>query len=72
MKPRYAVINEYERDQFEKEWQLPYGYAKCFVSLNPQEAIDVLEKFLNSHDINSTVWIVEKISDEGREFYYRI
>ena len=46
MKPRYAVINEYERDMFEKEWQVPYGYGKCFVSTNPQEAIQILESFL--------------------------
>ncbi len=27
MRPRYAVVNEKERYEFENEWQMPYGYA---------------------------------------------
>ena len=71
MKPRYAIVNEYMRDKFEKEWQLPYGYGSCFVSINPQEAIDKLNEYVRIH-ADSSVLIVEKISDEGRELYYRI
>ena len=71
MKPRYAVIDEYERDKFEKEWQMPYGYSRCFVSFSPQAAIDVLEK-IDHFGSDCTTLIVEKISDEGRELYYRI
>ena len=71
MKPRYAIVNEYERDQFEKEWQMPYGYGKCFVSTNPQKAVEQLNKYAQMHG-DTTTFIVEKISDEGRELYYRI
>ena len=73
MKPRYAVVNEYRRDKFEKMWQMPYGYGKCFVSFNPQEAITYLNSLAQTQgeDQVSTM-IVEKISEEGRELYYRI
>jgi hypothetical protein len=71
MKPRYAIVNEYERDNFEKEWQMPYGYGKCFVSTDPQAAVKQLEKYAAIHG-DITTFIVEKISDEGRELYYRI
>ena len=71
MKPKYAIVNEFERDTFEKEWQMPYGYGKCFVSTNPKEAINQLHKYADLHGDTST-FIVEKISEEGRELYYRI
>jgi len=44
MKPRYAVVNERERDEFEKEWQMPYGYANCAVFDDYEEAERFYEK----------------------------
>ena len=71
MKPRYAVVNEYERDKFEKEWQMPYGYILGFPTFNPKKAIQILHELVLD-GCDGTQMIVEKISDEGRELYYRI
>ncbi len=69
MKPRYAIIDEYERAKFEKEWQMPYGYSHCFISSNPQEAIQWLE---NHYEDSETTVIIEKISEGGYiELFYR-
>ena len=74
MRPRYAVINQYLRDRFEKEWQLPCGYGgeQNIVTLDPQEAIRFLHDVGEDCAENVNEWIVEKISEEGRELYYRI
>lgn len=75
MKPRYVVIDEYERDNFEKEYQMPFGYGNCVVFMDPQAAINTLEHICNIREaegVGYTTLIVEKISDEGRELYYRI
>ncbi len=73
MKPKYAVIDEYKRDRFEKEWQLPYGYSKCFITHNPQIAINHLNKLADKHGEKFvSTFIVERVSEEGREIYYRI
>lgn len=74
MKPRYVVINEFERDEFEKEWQLSYGYGRGITlpTFNPERACEQLRILVNSYSANSEQLIVEKISDEGRELYYRI
>ena len=67
MEPRYAIIDEYERAKFEKEWQMPYGYSHCFITTEPQEAIQWLENHLGGETI-----IIEKISEGGYiEFFYR-
>jgi hypothetical protein len=73
MKPRYAVINEFERDEYEKNWQVPFGYNGHFITFNPKEAVrhlDFLATEWGENQLSQT--IVEKISDEGRELYYRI
>ena len=74
MIPRYAVVNQYERDEFEKEWQLPYGYGgeDFFVCTNPRMAIKMLHVKCENLIVRSDEWIVEKISEEGRELYYRM
>lgn len=73
MKPRYAIINQYERDEFEKKWQLPYGYSSIPVFMKSQRAINALEDIAKIRgDDNMSELIVERISDEGRELYYRI
>ena len=69
MEPRYVIIDEYERQKFEKEWQMPYGYSHCFITTEPQEAIHRLEK---DSDYDSETVIIEKISEGGYiEFFYR-
>jgi len=69
MKPRYVIIDEYERAKFEKEWQMPYGYSHCFITTEPQDAIRRLE---NHYEENETTVIIEKISEGGYiELFYR-
>ncbi len=75
MIPRYAVVNQYDREVFENEWQLPYGYAAegSFIYTNPKEAIRMLHLICEGDPvIRPDEWIVEKISEEGRELYYRM
>ena len=73
MRPRYAIIDEYERAKFEKEWQMPYGYSHCFITTEPQEAIQWLENHyrpFKRQDCETV--IIEKISEGGYiEFFYR-
>lgn len=73
MKSRYVVIDEFRRDEFEKEWQLPYGYGYVqSVGFDPKLAIKQLQWLTEHGYADPTTAIVEKISDEGRELYYRI
>lgn len=69
MKPRYVIIDEYERAKFEKEWQMPYGYSRCFITYDPKTAINMLERH---HEDDETTVIIEKISEGGYiELFYR-
>ena len=69
MEPRYAIIDEYERAKFEKEWQMPYGYSHCFITTDPKEAIQRIER---DSDYDGETVIIEKISEGGYiEFFYR-
>lgn len=64
MKPRYIVLNEMERDDFEKEYQLPYGYGMLDIYLDIEEAMDEAEYF-------GVGYIVEEVSEDGRQAVYR-
>lgn len=67
MKPRYVILNEVERDAFEKRWQLPYGYGDTVIFSDLEEAMLELDSLYNP----TTEWVVEEISDEGRQVVYR-
>lgn len=66
MRPRYVVINEIDRNEFEKKWEIPFGYGECDIHITFEDAIDELEAYYGSSE-----WIVEKISENGRETIYR-
>ena len=68
MKPRFAVIDIEERDSFEKEYQIPYGYAASFVSFDMEEAINYLE---DKYDESEVTMVVEKVDEDGREVVYK-
>ena len=68
MIPRFAVIDELARDNFEKEWHIAYGYGNCFVSNDIEEAIRYMEERIHKYE---TTFIVEKIDDKGKETVYR-
>jgi len=64
MKPRYAIINEEARNEFEMEWQMPFGYATCEIFFSFDEALDY---FCDNYSKGS----IEKFDSEGREIVYR-
>ena len=68
MKERFAVVNEIERDKFEKDWHMPYGYAACYVTMDLEDAMDFME---THYPIEELGWIVEEVSSEGRKTVYR-
>ena len=68
MKERFAVVNEMERDEFEKEWQMPYGYAATYVTMDMEDAMNWLETEIPQDEIG---WVVEEVSREGRSVVYR-
>lgn len=61
---RYAIINVEDRDNFEKEWQLPYGYNNCYVNTDLGDTID---EFRYYYDGRHEGYIIEKIDEYGRE-----
>ena len=65
MKPRYVVLNEMERDDFEKEHQLPYGYGMLDIYWDVEEAIEEAE-------FCGVGYIVEEVSEDGRQAIYRV
>lgn len=68
MKPRFAVLNEIERDDFEKEWQMPYGYAATFVTMDMEDAMNYLETEIPSTEIG---WVIEEVNNGERSVVYR-
>jgi len=60
MKARYIIIDEQVRNNFEKKWQIPYGYSGCFMTFDLEEAI---YRSFNGES-------VEKVDEEGREIVY--
>jgi len=67
MKARYVLINVEERDNFEKEWQLPFGYDGCFITFEFKDAVRQLE--LYKYDYYGCS--IERIDENGREIVYK-
>jgi hypothetical protein len=44
MKPRYAVVDKEERDKFEREYQMPYGYGNIPIYFDLGKAINFRNK----------------------------
>jgi len=68
MEPVYAIINEKERDNFEKKWFIPYGYFNCELFTNLDEAIEVYEMVYTKMDRENHV--IEKVVYGEREVIY--
>lgn len=64
----YAVINEKKRVAFEKEYQLPYGYAKATLF------DDMLSAIIKLHDIalDREDYIVEECESGFTTTVYRL
>ncbi len=65
MIPSYAVIHEAERDDFEKKTQLSYGYGAVDIYYDMEDAIDGAEWL-------GLGYVVEEISEDGRQVVHRI
>jgi len=72
MIPRYAIVDEFEREEFEKRWQIPYGYGECYITADPDDAIRVYEEIVETvgeEEANS--FIIEEIYEGGKTLFYR-
>jgi hypothetical protein len=59
MKTRFAVVNEREKVEFEKKWQMPYGYNNCpKICFNQDEAIQWIRENLGPTEKKE--YVVEK------------
>lgn len=59
MKTRYAVVNQKEKEKFEKKWEMPYGYNNCpKICFNQNEAIGWINRNLGS--IEKKNYVVER------------
>jgi len=65
MKPRFAVLNEMERDDFEKKEQLSYGYGSVDIYEDIEQAIEEAEWF-------GLGYVVEEVSEDGRQVVHRV
>lgn len=59
MKTRFAVVNLKEKVEFEKKWEMPYGYNNCpYIGFNQKDAIQWINKNLGS--IERQDYVVER------------
>jgi hypothetical protein len=63
----YAIVNEKERNRFEREYQIPYGYYNCVLFFDLGEAIDLYDKI--PIKIRKKL-IIEKCSSGERKTVY--
>lgn len=68
MRPVFVIIDEKTRDDFEKEWRIPYGYADCEIFLDFDDAVIDFEEWVDEWE---TTYIIEKIDNKGRETLYK-
>jgi hypothetical protein len=68
MKPVFAIIDEKERNDFEKEWGIAYGYVECDLFHDFDDAVIDFEE---SIDESENSWVIERVDEEGREIVYR-
>ena len=65
MIPRYVVLNEAERDDFERYNQLSYGYGGLDIYYDMEEAIEEAEFY-------GVGYIVEEVSEDGRQAVHKV
>lgn len=69
MKPVYAIINDKERNDFEKKFQIPYGYSACELF----DDFDVAIKYFDSNKKNfNKHTIIEQVDSSGRCLVYKM
>jgi hypothetical protein len=65
MKPRFVLIDEEEKQQFEVKWQLPYGFSTCAITTDEIQAHDWLG-LVKELDPEKT-WVIVQIDDYGNQ-----
>jgi hypothetical protein len=51
MKTRYAVVNLKEKEEFEKKWEMGYGYNNCpYIGFSQKEAINWINRNLGQNE----------------------
>ena len=71
MKTRYAVVNHQEKVEFEKKWELPYGYNNCpKICFSQQEAIQWLKQNLGPNEMKD--YVVERHNAGKCEIVWKI
>ena len=63
MKPLYCVLNIRDRDEFEKEFQIPYGYGTSIIFEDFESAV----KYVDEHQ---QTYSIVKVDLEGKETVY--
>jgi hypothetical protein len=71
MKPRYVIINQIVKSDFEKIYQLPYGYGNTIIYYNLNDAIKQLEEFKKRHKISVDGYVIEKHESGYVEIVYK-
>jgi len=71
MKTRYAVVNLREKVEFEKKWEMPYGYNNCpHISFNQREAIGWVNQNLGPNERKD--YVVERHTGGKVEIVWKI
>ena len=72
MKPRYAVVNDEERKEFESFWQMPYGYSKCPVFEEYEQAQEFFKNDLKTSFSKDIVdkFVIEEYNNGERNVVF--
>jgi len=71
MKTRYAVVNLKEKVEFEKKWEMPYGYNNCpHISFNQREAIGWVNQNLGPNERKD--YVVERHTGGKTDIVWKI
>lgn len=70
MKPRYVIVNETEKQYFEKYFELPYGYNSCPIFFSFEEAKNYFDNVLSLEDqLNCIIERWNKIGEVELVYY---
>jgi hypothetical protein len=59
MRPRYAVVDKTGREEFEREYQMPYGYSSSSIYFDLESAIRRKNQLANS-DYDDYEYVIEE------------
>lgn len=70
MKDVFVIINDKKRTEFEKKWQMPFGYSESEndIYFSLQDAIKKYNKYITYYYTRD--FVIEKVNNEGRQIVY--